>query len=184
MYYGIGLDVIVNTFNDNYLVYDLTAINSTNGTPALNRVNVAINGTDSIRLGRGYFTTTNGGTHTYQLDISFKNHVINQNNSQNAVFNAKITARDSLDELEGWRNPNIDALIAAFRADPLNQIQEPITTGGTDAFWALTPSAYNYAGDIHTGYSSTGNGTGVFLSSGRPQLVNQNAYKTSNQFEK
>ena len=90
MSYNLNLNVITNTFPNNYLTYDLTVLQSTNGTPVSAKTGVVINGTGEILIGKGTFTQANGDVHRYELKIYFKDNGLDQNDAQEAVFNAKI----------------------------------------------------------------------------------------------
>ena len=90
MKYDIGLNVITNTFPNNYLTYDLTLLSGNNGTPVASKTGVSINGTGKIKIGVGTFVQANGAVHSYELKIYFKDNGQDQNDAQEAVFNAKI----------------------------------------------------------------------------------------------
>ena len=90
MKYEVGLNVTVNTFPSDYLTYDLRLISSDNGTPIATKTGQPINGTGLIKFGRGVFNQANNSVHAYELKIYFKDDGTDQNNAQQAIFNAKI----------------------------------------------------------------------------------------------
>ena len=90
MRYRLGLNVTSNTFTRDYLTYDLTVLESTNGSPVSEKVGAPINGTGFVEFGRGYFDEADGDVHRYELKIYFKDNGKDQNDAQGAIFNAKI----------------------------------------------------------------------------------------------
>ena len=94
MTYDLGLNIITNTFPDDYLTYDLTMVSSTNGTPIATKTGYVINGTGTLRFGTGTFTNADGDTHNYELKIYFKDSGEDQNDAQEAIFNANITVTE------------------------------------------------------------------------------------------
>ena len=119
MYYEIGLNVITNTFTNGYLTYDLTLVSGSNGTPVASKTGVAINGTGKISFGTGSFLAADGDSHNYELKIYFKDNGLDQNDSQEAVFNAKIYVEESDGTLapEGWKNAPVGSLLAGIKAN-------------------------------------------------------------------
>ena len=76
--YEANLIINDNTYSDGALVYTLTSINKSNNGSTIVATSepVAIpSGKSTIALGKGVFAgpTTNGSTHSYILNITFKN---------------------------------------------------------------------------------------------------------------
>ena len=119
MYYKIGLNVITNTFTNDYLTYDLTLLSGTNGTPVASKTGVAINGTGKIPFGMGSFLAADGEAHSYELKIYFKDNGEDQNDAQEAVFNAKIYVEESdgLEAPNGWKYAPAGSLLAGIRTN-------------------------------------------------------------------
>ena len=119
MYYKIGINVILNTFTNGYLTYDLTLLSGTNGTPVASKTGVAINGTGKISFGMGSFLAADGDSHNYELKIYFKDNGLDQNDSQNSVFNAKIYVEESdgLEAPNGWKYAPAGSLLAGIKTN-------------------------------------------------------------------
>ena len=97
MKYRLSLNVTTNEFSTeyyDYLTYDLRVLQSTNGTPVFEKTGVTIVGTGNILLGVGIFTNANNDVHRYELKIYFKDDGYDQNDAQEAVFNAKINVSE------------------------------------------------------------------------------------------
>ena len=94
MKYNIGLNVTTNTFPSNYLTYDLRLISSDSGMPIASKSGAVINGIGFVNFGKGTFFQSNGDVHAYELKIYFKDNGLDQNDAQQAVFNAKIDVRE------------------------------------------------------------------------------------------
>ena len=154
MYYDLGLNVITNNFPDNYLTYDLTLVSSTNGTPIATKTNQPINGTGKIKFGKGSFTDATNDTHNYELKIYFKDSGEDQNDAQEAVFNAKIYISEPLNEPDGWRNPTAGSLLAGIKSN--NSFPSAIMTipgkenssGGLSNAQSVPASDFTEAGDL------------------------------------
>ncbi len=114
MYYDLGLNVITNNFPNNYLTYDLTLVSSTNGTSIATKTNQSINGTGKIKFGKGSFTDATNDTHNYELKIYFKDNGLDQNDAQEAVFNAKIYIEEAT--ADPWDNPGTGTLLASIKS--------------------------------------------------------------------
>ena len=127
MNYEIGLNVTTNTFTDGYLTYDLTLVSGTNGTPVASKTGVVINGTGKISFGMGSFLAADGDAHNYELKIYFKDNGLDQNDAQEAVFNAKIYVEESDGILapDGWKNAPVGSLLAGIK---LNQAKPNLDT--------------------------------------------------------
>ena len=118
MFYNIGLNVITNTYHDDYLTYDLTLISGSNGHPVATLTNQPLNGIGKINFGQGYFVQANGAIHSYELKIYFKDNGLDQNDSQNAVFNAKIYVEEAFEPApDGWRTAPSGSLLAGIKAN-------------------------------------------------------------------
>ena len=94
MKYELGLNIISNTFKGGQLTFDLTGVGS-NGTRIADITGKSITATSGyFKFGKGIFLTSDGDTHVYTLRIYFKDNGKDQNFNQEAIFNAKITARE------------------------------------------------------------------------------------------
>ena len=94
MRYDLGINVVDNTFG-HYLSCNLTLLEGDNGAPIENITDKVIAGTGYKRFGIGYFANVNEKVHKYELKIYFKDNGNNQNDVQEAVFNAKVEMRDA-----------------------------------------------------------------------------------------
>ena len=89
MKYGVGFEIIENTFTPGYLTYELTLDSSDSGTTIPNSTGI-ISKSGTQVLGYGEFLTCDNDKHNYTLKIYFKNKNVNQINSQGAVMSGKI----------------------------------------------------------------------------------------------
>ena len=90
MEYELGFRITNNTFLGGQLTFSLTGEGS-NGTRIADITSKALVGHDRfLKIGKGSFASANGDTHTYTINIYFKDTGKNQNINQGAVFNAKI----------------------------------------------------------------------------------------------
>ena len=97
MSYRVGLQIITNGFPAGYLTYDLINTTATSGTPISNKTNSIINTTGTTWFGKGTFVTGNGETHAYTLKIYFKDNGKDQNDAQGAIFSARISIEEVLE---------------------------------------------------------------------------------------
>ena len=133
MKYEIGLNVITNTFTNGYLTYDLTLLSGSNGTPVASKTNVEINGTGKKSFGKGTFLQANGAVHSYELKIYFKDNGLDQNDAQQALFNAKIYVEEALPptEPEGWSDAPAGTLLAGIKTN-YPTATAPLTSPGQE----------------------------------------------------
>ena len=92
MNYELSINVISNTFPDDYIKYTLTNSGAAEGTTAIAQTNkTSLNGTGIKHIGYGGFGAVENATHTYTLSLFFYDNGLNQNDGQGKVFNAKIS---------------------------------------------------------------------------------------------
>ncbi len=146
MKYKVGLNIVSNGFKDNELTYDLTHEDAQSGTPIVEQTNIGIQNTVGTQwFGTGQFVNGTNVEHAYTLKIYFKDTGLDQNDSQGAVFNAKLTVADDGTEEEsnspsnpssggmpdGWANPTTGSLLAGIKANYPSPTA-PITTPGKE----------------------------------------------------
>ena len=95
MKYDLGLEVTTNDFRNSYIKYDLKLVEGNNGSPISDITLKNINGIGYKRFGIGYFVNADEEIHKYELKIYFKNNGKDQNDAQEARFNAKIVISDA-----------------------------------------------------------------------------------------
>ena len=129
MNYSLGLVITTNEFEDGYLTYTLTNnTTSENGVPISTHTK-AINQSGTQILGYGQFDTTGNTSeeHKYTLEIFFKDNGEDQNASQGAAFNARITVSEAgTDEdvpgtvPKGWSSAPARSLMGAIKNNAKN----------------------------------------------------------------
>ena len=164
MEYNLGLNIITNTFTNGYLTYDLTLVSGSNGTPVASKTNQPLNGTGKISFGMGSFIAANGDSHNYELKIYFKDNGLDQNDSQNAVFNGKIYVEEWIEPApDGWRDAPAGSLLAGIKTNnrtpttPLTVPGQEVATA-QEAVLASTEDdygiSYYYRGAVDNNYVS------------------------------
>jgi len=128
MNYSLGLVITTNEFEDGYLTYTLTNnTTSENGVPISTHTKT-INQSGTQILGYGQFDTTGSASeeHTYTLQIFFKDNGLDQNESQGATFNARITVADYPEQdlpgtvPAGWSSASATSLLGAIKNNSKN----------------------------------------------------------------
>ncbi len=94
MKYKVGLEVLSNSFEEDYLVYSLENTRSDSGTPLRNRREVGIPESGTTWFGNGEFVTGRNQVHAYTLRIYFLDTEANQNDAQNMTFTGKVVIED------------------------------------------------------------------------------------------
>ena len=161
MGYKVGLNVITNGFPDDYLTYSLENIQSTNGNPIRNVDNASINGTGMVWFGPGQFRSGQNLIHSYELKIYFKDNGLDQNDAQEAVFNAKITIDEAFPQ--PWDFVEDGTLLANIKSN--NVVTTPLTNPGfeealtTMGSVTVTSTYVDYYWTYGTGYTDNGDGT-------------------------
>jgi hypothetical protein len=134
MNYSVSLRIYKNTFSEGDLTYSLTSEEAESGSLIEDIDNEAINNAVGLQtIGYGYFATGKNVTHTYTLNIYFKDNGEDQTDSMGASFSGKIVVKEaeSTEVLspDGWDNAATGTLLAGIKTNYSNAT-ETLTTPG------------------------------------------------------